>query len=330
MGEAMIHLILRSAPGGTLGPRSQVIVRISDLLPGTVFDASGHGIYHRDTYEVRFQIAGDEPASVDVEFERPDAFTAIKRLVDKTGWHVTHPGSAGGGDVDLDASRAAGRVVTAGLYGDAAHVPAPASPGRRWLAIAAVTVALGMWGYRFFAPSAAITVARVQLPRTRSAKAASWFQQRIDRRNDAMKAIAVDFRNDPVVQQIVDLQLAELDYAHGPGSGRFTSPDRLSDNDAWRRMSLDPLLPQAFAIAQRFGYVFEYRSHGDCRAGALGGQECDAFVYSARPIGHPNRVPLAFALFSSDGQIHMRIDGTHPAEDDPTVAAEGADRGDRR
>ena len=79
-----------SEPGQPLGPRAQVAARIVELLPGTVFQG-GLGSFRRRSYAVIFRIEGDEPTAVDVEVDHNEGLTALRRIVEKTGWQVIDP-----------------------------------------------------------------------------------------------------------------------------------------------------------------------------------------------------------------------------------------------
>src|SRR5712692_7327500 len=90
------------ALGEPLGTSARVAARLSELLPGTTFDG-GRGTFRRASYELIFTIAGDEPTTVEVEVDRSEGLTALKRIVDKTGWRAIDPN--GPSFVDLDARR---------------------------------------------------------------------------------------------------------------------------------------------------------------------------------------------------------------------------------
>src|SRR5438132_10847626 len=92
-----------------LGTRAALSARIVELLPGTAFDGDGRGTFRRGGYQIRFEYAGLEPTSIEVALERAEGFTALKRLVEKTGWQAVDP--AGGVFIDLDRSRTAGAIV---------------------------------------------------------------------------------------------------------------------------------------------------------------------------------------------------------------------------
>ena len=112
MRVLLVHLpnvtVADPALGQPLGARAQVAARIVDLLPGTTLDG-GRGTFRRATYKMTFTIDGDEPTVVDVEIDHGEGLTALKRIVDKTGWRAIDP--AGPNFIDLDATRAAGSLV---------------------------------------------------------------------------------------------------------------------------------------------------------------------------------------------------------------------------
>lgn len=113
-------------PGQPLGPRAQVAARIVELLPGTVFQG-GLGSFRRRSYAIIFRIDGEEPTSVDVEVDHEEGLTALKRIVEKTGWRVVDP--SGPHFVDLAGPRESA---------PASHQPVPTAP-RREPAAAALT-----------------------------------------------------------------------------------------------------------------------------------------------------------------------------------------------
>jgi len=78
-----------------LGTRAQLAARLADLLPGTTFDSDGRGSFRRGAYEIVFVIPELEPVRIDAEIDRPEAWTSLKRIADKTGWRVRRPRRAG-------------------------------------------------------------------------------------------------------------------------------------------------------------------------------------------------------------------------------------------
>jgi len=113
-----------AAFGHPLGTREQVGARIAELLPGVVFD-EGYGTFKRASYQLILTVTSAEPKYVDVLLDRPEGFTALKRVVEKTGWRVIDP--AAQVFVDLDASIAARALVPQGAARPAAAARAPAA-----------------------------------------------------------------------------------------------------------------------------------------------------------------------------------------------------------
>src|SRR5262245_16320056 len=106
--------------------------------------------------------------------------------------------------------------------------------------------------------------------------------------------------------------------------GRFAKPERLADAQLWRTFETPAPLPARFAEYQRDGYQFDFFGE---KCGAMATNmsapqdDCDGFVYAARPIDEPGapKGRFSFALFAQDGKIHYRKDGEMPILDDPTV-----------
>lgn len=105
----------------------QVVARIAELLPGTAFE-DGHGLFHLGHYAVGFALRGGDPVSIDVELDHGDAFVAIKRLVEKTGWQAVD--SQAGIGIDLDASRTHDAIVP--IVRSAVSVPRSYARRPRW------------------------------------------------------------------------------------------------------------------------------------------------------------------------------------------------------
>jgi hypothetical protein len=333
--RARIRLVLADLPANAvtanlaaaapIGPRAAVAARLQELLPGLTFDEKGRGTFARASYTIRITLNGDETDLIDVELDRPDAFTALKRIADRTNWRVVDPDALA--FVDLDASRAAGVPVPASRRDDAPAPPerpgAAAYAKRAALAAVAVAVLWGSWQYVRSRPDTMTPMAIARTQRI-SDEAVRWAAERARRRLLLMKALAPRFRTNPIVLQLFDAWVASVDYRVGFGMGRFAKVDRLSDEGLWMRFQVPAPLPRSFAEAERDGYLFEFiGEHCGPMPDNMSApdDDCDAFIYAARPLDDGSRkdLPLAFALFSEDGRIHYREHGEMPTLEDPTV-----------
>ena len=321
--------------GRPLGSHDQVATRLSELLPGTSFDAEGRGTFQRGAYQIAFKLTGDPATAIGVAFEQPDAFTALKRIVDKTGWCLIDPMAKG--FVDIDLSRAAGRTVMLGEEVAGVEVPAasPSAQTQRALpgigglhhtrfrlslsvsagvviGAAAVIGAFHAIGGRFPVHLSASILAGQKSPTNGLEK----YSDRVHRREAAVKLLPAAYRDSKVVEQLIDFQMASRAYWNSVGDGRFSSPELLSNTTVWSRYSMQTFLPPAFAERQRNGYDFEFA--GDrCEETEAGWPECQAFVYTARPAN--SAAGAIFALSSADDRIHVRTDGRAPTLADPTI-----------
>jgi hypothetical protein len=307
--------------GRPLGSREQVAARMTELLPGAEFDEEGRGGFRRASYQIAFKITGDPVVSIGVAFESTDAFTALKRVVDKTGWCLIDP--AAKGFVNVDASRAAARVVLVG-EDHGFETPAAASPRRSRVStsvligiVIGVAAVFGAWQSvkgRLPVHLPASILAGGGGPPGRLEK----YADRVRRRDRAMAALPPGYRENTIVEQLVDVQMASRAYWNSVGDGRFSSPELLSNQAVWSRFHLQTYLPASFGQRQRDGYDFEFAGE-QCEETEPGWPECKAFTVIARPLAQGGG-PV-FALFSADDRIHVRTDGRSPAIDDPTVDA---------
>lgn len=317
--------------GRPLGSREQVAERLRELLPGTQFDDQGRGTFIRGGYQMVFKLHGDPATAVGVAFDHADAFTPLKRVVDKTGWCLLDPLAKG--FVDADASRAAGTTVLVGEHGadDAragVSVSAPisvATPRRSRISlsiVAGVTIAATavLVAWQWMGDSLPVYVpASITAGQHASAARFERYTDRVRRRATVMKALAPDFRENPIVEQLVDVQMASRAYWNFV-DGRFSSPELLSNPNVWSRFHMQPFLPPAFGERDRDGYAFEF-SGETCEESDPGWPECRGFVYSARPLKSEGEASITYALFSADDRIHFRKDGRTPTVADPTVDA---------
>ena len=94
-----------------MGTPAVLSTRIAELLPGTTFDADRHGTFRRGGYEITFDFVAERTAiaqatAIEVTVGRGEGFTALKRIVEKTGWLALDPATLN--PIDLDRSRTAG------------------------------------------------------------------------------------------------------------------------------------------------------------------------------------------------------------------------------
>ena len=135
------------------------------------------------------------------------------------------------------------------------------------------------------------------------------------RRTAAVKALPPEFNANPIVEQMVDMQMASRAYWNFV-DGHFSSPELLSDTTVWARFLMPSFLPDTFGKAQRQGYTFEFRGEG-CEEAEPGWPECAGYSYIARPSDDQHT--MTFALFAADDRIHFRTDGRIPQREDPTI-----------
>ena len=324
--------------GRPLGTRDLLAARLADLLPGTLFDAEGRGVFRRGAYDIAFKMYGDPPTSLGVAFEQPEAFTAVARILEKTNWCLIDPEHKT--FVDVAASKAAGRVVALGDE----HVEPPAAdsgtgvsftaanviplaritkglPRTTRLLLAAliglVIASTGLW----YANK--LTDGRLVAKLPTSILASQQENHRIERYEDRVRrraaivpTLAPEFRSNKIVLQMLDMQLAARTYWNFV-DGKFSSPELLSSDAVWSRYKMPTFLPASFAQRVRDGYEFEFKGVG-CETTEPNWPECLAYAYFARPVNKESSDPI-FALFSSDDKIHYTVDGTAPSRDDPTV-----------
>ena len=79
-----------------MGTPAILSTRIAELLPGTTFDADRRGTFRRGGYEITFDFVAERTAiaqatAIDVTVGSGEGFTALKRIVDKTGWQAVDP-----------------------------------------------------------------------------------------------------------------------------------------------------------------------------------------------------------------------------------------------
>jgi hypothetical protein len=311
-----------------LGERDAVTARLKELLPGISFDEQGRGVFQRPSYTLRFTL--DDPALMVVEMDRAEGFVAIARVVAKTGWRAIDAEALT--FLDVEASRSAGGVVAeVSTVDDQSTVrDLSGNSGFRWakriaVALFAGAVLWGVWQYAASRPDT-MTPTPGQMANTQrmSDEVVRWAFERARRRQQLTKAIAPEFRNNPVVVQLFEFLVASVDYRASIGMGRYATPEALSDQANWLRMQIPPPLPAAYGDGRRDGYQFEFLGQhcGPMPNNMSAPQnDCDQFVYLARPVDDEEslRGRSSFALFSEDFRIHYRTDGELPTLEDPTV-----------
>ena len=306
-----------------LGSRAALSARLKELLPGASFDDDGHGVFKRAGYTIRIALEEAEPVVIHVDVDRADGLAALKRVTGKTTWRAVDPDALA--FIDLDASRAAGAIV---FLGPAEEAPLSTGGGGGFRPIkvgAATAVIAGLVVFQVW------WMNRPAPPTLDPRSTQRMIDEMIQRIGDAqrvqmayMKSVSPAFRANPVVAQLFLFDMAQVRYTSGFGMGRFAKPERLTDTELWERFRMPPPLPPQFAEFQRGGYQFDFMGE---TCGPMKGNmsapenDCDGFVYAARPIDEPGapKGRFAFALFTQDGKIHYRKDGDMPLADDPTV-----------
>jgi hypothetical protein len=316
--------------GRPLGSPEEVAERLIELLPGAQFDDSGRGSFKRSGYQIAFKLHGNPTTAIGVAFDDGSAFTAIKRLVEKTGWCVMDPVAKA--LVDIDASRLAGKTISVGEAVAAETSASSPSAGKLRLFITGRSLRTPLIVTAAFVTAAAVGIefrdslserlpvrlpASITTPQRASGARFERYNDRVRRRNSVMKALPAAFRDNRIVEQLVDVQMASRAYWNFV-DGRFSSPELLSNADVWSRFHMQPFLPPAFGVRQRDGYEFEF-SGQYCEEPDPGWPECSGFVYVARPLNTESEPFVIYALFSADDRIHFRKDGLLPTKTDPTV-----------
>jgi hypothetical protein len=351
-----------------MGTPAVLSARIAELLPGTVFDAERRGTFRRGGYEMVFEFIAENTAiaqatGVVVTIARGDGYTALKRIVEKTGWQAVDPATLN--PVDLDKSRAAGSVAVQSA--DAAptvRAPRPSgaprttSPRKTKASLPIVPIAIGvavllvagiaatrLWSRgTLFSRTAPLLASELAagpppyihlpvLPKGDEARktlapqfvlAAEEVRGRLER----LQELAPEFRADEIVHQLIQFRDASIAFPAKVGENGFMSPEHLSDAAFFAQLHAAPRLPAWFAEPQRDGYVFDFTGD-DCtwRAHMVElGTLCFGFTYSARPID-TRQGKRSYALFSADQKIHYHT-GQIPTQNDPVVEATPATSGD--
>ena len=325
-----------------LGAPADLVAHIKALLPGATFDAGGQGVFHRSTYHITFAMSGEEPTSIAVTVDRAEGFTALHRLIDKMGWRAVD--AATGAFVDLEASRTAAAIVPLGPDPVPVARPEEREPPRRRVLVKAaagggvVLALLFAWEWsrrvtgipkRVFTPAELGTAPASGPPPTGEAVART--RAFIDQMNrDAqrmqvvmryIKILAPEFRNDPIVYQVLEYRQATV-FPGFVGEDGYLSPTQLSDKRIFERLQTPPYLPPSFAQSKRNGYAFEFAGEHCGKPTYLAkwfDEICKAGVYSAVPLDRTQKEHRSYAFFSADDRIHYRTDGELPTRSDPTV-----------
>src|SRR5437763_3997561 len=136
-----------------MGTPAVLCSRIAELLPGTAFDADRRGTFRRGGYEITFDFVAERTAiaqatAIEVTVGSGEGFTALKRIVEKTGWQALDPATVT--PIDLDRSRLTGTAVpfTAATAAAAHAKPRarPAVPSRAAAAAAGALLVVGAVG----------------------------------------------------------------------------------------------------------------------------------------------------------------------------------------
>jgi hypothetical protein len=133
------------------------------------------------------------------------------------------------------------------------------------------------------------------------------------------RRLAPEFRGMRVVNEMMMVDQAEVQFQASVGNGLYVDPAELTDHS-----SLPPdfgimTLPPPFAQPSRGGYRFSFSGENEGKPFSDAyGRAYHRYVYLAQP--EPGQTgPYAFALRSETGKIHYTTDGRLPTETDPAV-----------
>ncbi len=301
-----------------LGTREAIEARITELLPGATF-SEGTGSFRRGSYQITFTLDGAEPTTVVVDVAGAEGLAAVKRLVERTGWQPIDPVSLA--LVDLDASRVMGATVRAAPAATS-QPPASVQTSARlsWRPIVAMlvsaAVAWAAWNWMSAPPDPA-AAGRSAADRMANSEKAMAVGRRLGEHFRRAGDLAPGFRDDPIVNQLLDFAEAAVNYNSSVGNG-FAPPEALADPDRWQRIG--PFLPASFGQSERDGYRFEWSGTSCNRYYERPFDECLRYTYVATPLTTNAGAPaLTYALLGAFPQVHFREDGETPTESDPTV-----------
>jgi len=291
-----------------MGTPAVLSARIAELLPGTAFDAERRGLFRRGGYEITFEFIAEHTAiaqatGIVVTVVRGDGYTALKRIVEKTGWQAVDPATLN--PIDLDKSRATGTVAVqsgdvpqpvhaaASSRGPARSAPAAKVPHQRTkaplpiLPIAIGTALLlaagiGAWLWSrgsLLSRSAPLLASELAsgpplyahlplLPKGDEARKTLAPQfvlaaEEVRGRLERLQQLAPEFRADEIVHQLMEFRDASIAFPAKVGENGFMSPERLSDAPFFAQLHTLPRLPAWFAEPQRDGYAFDFTGE-DC------------------------------------------------------------------
>ena len=263
-----------------MGTPAVLSTRIAELLPGTTFDADRRGTFRRGGYEITFDFVAERTAiaqatAIEVTVVRGEGFTALKRIVEKTGWQAVDPTTVN--PVDLDKSRATGAiaVVPAGATVQS-RAPSKKNTQSSRLPITAgagilLVMAAAWWVWQWSrgshsSPHLASELAAgpppyahlPALPKGTDAAearktAAPQFvlaAEEVRSRLERLRELAPEFRADEVVHQLIQFREASIAFPAKVGENGFMSPDRLSDAPFFAQLHAAPQLPAWFAEPQ--------------------------------------------------------------------------------
>ena len=348
-----------------MGTPAVLSTRLAELLPGTTFDADRRGTFRRGGYEITFEFVAEHTAiaqatGIVVTVLRGEGFTALKRIVEKTGWQAVDPTTLN--PVDLDKSRATGSVaVQSGAPAPGAAYPAkaqaprhqkmqmPAMPvmaGASIVLVVVIGILVWRWGGSPFSRAAPLLASElaagpppyVHLPALSKGDAVEGRKslapqfvlaaEEVRSRLERLPNLAAEFRADEIVHQLIQFRDASIAFPAKVGENGFMTPEHLSDAAFFAQLHAAPRLPAWFAEPQRDGYAFEFTGD-DCtwRAHMVElGTLCFGFTYSARPLDASGG-KRSYTLFSADQRIHYRT-GQIPTQSDPAVETEPTAGGD--
>ena len=325
--------------GGPLGTREEVASQLSELLPRLTFNDAGMGTFTRGTAELTVQLVSDPVSAIEMTLrpEHMEAFRPpLERVATRTGWQL----------LDADRSEVIFPLPTA-----PAAAPSGGSSVLRWALVALLTVggvAGGAW-WTFVGSTEYLLVPapsrmagsggaapRASMPSLdapggigelagfpegvpRSVEEFAAQAQQIGEIVARQRRMAPEFRGMRVVNEMMMVDQAEVQFQASVGNGLYVDPAELTDHS-----SLPPdfgimTLPPQFAQPSRGGYRFSFSGENTGKPFSDAyGPAYHRYVYLAQP--EPGQTsPYAFALRSETGKIHYTTDGRIPTEADPAV-----------
>jgi hypothetical protein len=325
--------------GEILGQREKVASQLSELLPRLTFTDEGAGTFKRGEAELTVQLVGDPVSAIEMTLrpEHMDAFRPpLERVATRTGWQI------------LDADRS---VVIFPPPAAAPAAPSGGSTAMRWAFVALLAiggVAGGAW-WTFVgsteymlvpSPSrmggSGVSAARGSMPSPdapggvpeltgfpegvpRSVEEFAAQAQQIGEVIARQRRLAPEFRGSRVVNEMMMVDSAEIQFQASLGNGNYVDPALLADaSKVPPGFGFQPLPPQ-FATPSRGGYRFSFTGQNESKTFADEYSPAyTRYVYLASPEpGTPSQ--YAFALLSHTGKIHYTTDGRIPTEADPAV-----------